>query len=155
MPHYTVTEPHPTVVKNTYTHSGRGGAGNFFRAPATTPASGIPTEPVPAPLAPSTTTNTGTSRYHTGRGGAGNARVAVERPVLSFDEEFSRQSQLEQKPVGHVGRGGAGNVYLASGVDGGAARKGSDADSQYSNSSAGSQHEGRFWKRLSHTVSRH
>ncbi|KAI0012523.1 hypothetical protein F4779DRAFT_567922 [Xylariaceae sp. FL0662B] len=157
MPGYTITEPHPTVVKNSYTHSGRGGAGNFFRAPATTPACGVPTQPITTPPVSTSTGSTTVSRYHSGRGGAGNARVAVQKPVLSFDEEFARQSQLEQKPVGHVGRGGAGNVYNANATAAGAdvpPRKGSDASSQYSGSSAGSRRDG-FWTRLSQSVSRH
>ncbi|KAK5634708.1 hypothetical protein RRF57_010421 [Xylaria bambusicola] len=105
MPRFSIAEPHPTVRQNTYTHSGRGGAGNHFRAPLTTPASGIATTSKPLP--PST------SNFYSGRGGAGNACVSQKRPVMSFDEEFKLQSQLEQKRVGHVGRGGAGNIFDA------------------------------------------
>ncbi|KAI0456868.1 hypothetical protein F5B21DRAFT_501869 [Xylaria acuta] len=103
MPRFTIAEPHPTVGRDTYTHSGRGGAGNYFRAPATTPSSGVPTESKVLP--PST------SNFYSGRGGAGNARVSEKRPVMSFDEEFKLKSQIEQKRVGYVGRGGAGNIY--------------------------------------------
>ncbi|KAI0836678.1 hypothetical protein F5Y06DRAFT_100870 [Hypoxylon sp. FL0890] len=138
MPDYTIAEPHPTVPKNTYTHSGRGGAGNYFRAPATTPSSGVETKP--------TTAKKTTSRFYSGRGGAGNAHVAAEKPVLSFDEEFARQSHIEQKPVGYVGRGGAGNVYGATGPS--TARKGSDASSQHSTSSSDSLTN--IWSRISH-----
>jgi hypothetical protein len=106
---YTITEPHPTVPQNTYTHSGRGGLGNFFRAPVTTPSSGIPT-----PAAPSTSSSTTTRRFYSGRGGAGNAHAAVERPVLSFDEEFQRAEVREKTAtISHVGRGGAGNIFSA------------------------------------------
>ncbi|KAL7622831.1 hypothetical protein AAE478_006510 [Parahypoxylon ruwenzoriense] len=137
MPDYTITEPHPTVQKNSYTHSGRGGAGNFFRAPATTPASGVETK--------SKTASTTTSRFYSGRGGAGNAHASTERPVLSFDEEFAHQSHIEQKPVGYVGRGGAGNIYGAS--DPSPPRKGSDASSQHSSRSSSSLTN--IWSRLS------
>ncbi|OTB09965.1 hypothetical protein K445DRAFT_323434 [Daldinia sp. EC12] len=126
MPSLTITEPHPTVPKNSYTHSGRGGAGNYFRAPTTTPSSGIATKPTTAPHT--------TSRFYSGRGGAGNAHVAAAKPVLSFDEEFTHKSHIEQKPVGYVGRGGAGNVYGASIFS--SSRKGSDASSQHSSSSS-------------------
>ncbi|CAJ2502494.1 Uu.00g098880.m01.CDS01 [Anthostomella pinea] len=141
---FTVAEPHPTVRKNTYTHSGRGGSGNYFRAPATTPSSGVVS---PAAELPPTT-----SRFHSGRGGAGNAHVSVERPVMSFDDEFTRQSKIETKPIGHVGRGGAGNVFAATnGTTPGAPRKGSDA-SIHSNSSAGSMPD--FVRRISSTFAR-
>ncbi|OTA53981.1 hypothetical protein K449DRAFT_401312 [Hypoxylon sp. EC38] len=138
MSSYTIAEPHPTIPKNTYTHSGRGGAGNYFRAPATTPSSGVETKP--------TTVKQTTSRFYSGRGGAGNAHVAAEKPVLSFDEEFARQSHIEQKPIGYVGRGGAGNIYGA--TDSSTTRKGSDASSQHSTSSSGSLTN--IWSRISH-----
>ncbi|KAL2132564.1 hypothetical protein VTI74DRAFT_3648 [Chaetomium olivicolor] len=108
MPSYTITEPHPTVPQNSYTHSGRGGLGNFFRAPATTSPSGVPT---PA----TSTTSASTRRFYSGRGGAGNARPAGERPVLSFDEEFTRAEVREKTAtISHVGRGGAGNIFSGS-----------------------------------------
>ncbi|KAI1394337.1 uncharacterized protein F4822DRAFT_45400 [Hypoxylon trugodes] len=142
MPNFTITEPHPTVPKNSYTHSGRGGAGNYFRAPATTPSSGVATKPT------TTTSYSTTSRFHSGRGGAGNAHVAAEKPVLSFDEEFAHQSHIEQKPVGYVGRGGAGNVYGAGSSSSNTTRKASDASSQHSSSSSGSLSN--IWSRISH-----
>ncbi|KAI1402505.1 hypothetical protein F4819DRAFT_454161 [Hypoxylon fuscum] len=142
MPNFTITEPHPTVQKDSFMHSGRGGAGNYFRAPATTPASGVATQPTTAPQT--------TGRFHSGRGGAGNAHVSASKPVLSFDEEFAHQSHIEQKPVGYVGRGGAGNVYGAAGAS--AARKGSDASSQHSSSSTSSLSH--VWSRLTHSRSR-
>ncbi|KAI1808864.1 hypothetical protein F4811DRAFT_3905 [Daldinia bambusicola] len=144
MPSLTITEPHPTVPKNSYTHSGRGGAGNYFRAPTTTPSSGVATKP-------STMSHTTTSRFYSGRGGAGNAHVAAAKPVLSFDEEFTHKSHIEQKPVGYVGRGGAGNVYGSGPGFGTGSRKGSDASSQHSSSSSGSSSRlSNIWSRISH-----
>ncbi|KAI0893432.1 hypothetical protein F4806DRAFT_498947 [Annulohypoxylon nitens] len=139
MPNFTITEPHPTIPKNSYAHSGRGGAGNYFRAPTTTPSTGVATRPTPV--------STTSSRFHSGRGGAGNAHVSAEKPVMSFDEEFASKSHIEQKPVGYVGRGGAGNVYGASGPTL-TTRKGSDASSQHSSSSTGSLSN--IWSRISH-----
>ncbi|KAI1653913.1 hypothetical protein F4813DRAFT_393293 [Daldinia decipiens] len=138
MPDLTIIEPHPTIPQNSYTHSGRGGAGNYFRAPNTTPSSGVATKP--------TSVQHTTSRFYSGRGGAGNAHVAAAKPVLSFDEEFTHKSHIEQKPVGYVGRGGAGNVYDANGSS--TSRKGSDASSQHSSSSSGSLSN--IWSRISH-----
>ncbi|KAI1812376.1 hypothetical protein GGS20DRAFT_558195 [Poronia punctata] len=133
MPRFTIAEPHPTIKQNTYTHSGRGGAGNYFRAPVTTPSSGIPTEPKVLPPT--------TASFHSGRGGAGNAHVSAKRPVMSFDEELKLQSQLEQRRVGYVGRGGAGNIYDATDRNPTmfSSRKSSDAGSASSASSSGSR----------------
>ncbi|KAI8633646.1 hypothetical protein F5Y19DRAFT_247267 [Xylariaceae sp. FL1651] len=145
MPRFIIAEPHPTIKQNSYTHSGRGGAGNYFRAPATTPSSGVPAEPKVLP--PST------SNFHSGRGGAGNAHVSAERPVMSFDDEFNRQSHIAQKRVGHVGRGGAGNIYdAAAPTTTTSSRKGSDAAST---SSTGSSRSGGFLERVSSILSRH
>jgi hypothetical protein len=90
-------------------HSGRGGAGNTFRAPKTSEAS---TAHGPASLfelgLPASS-----SRFSSGRGGAGNIHKSSERAQFSFDEELERQSTRERKmkegAVWHVGRGGAGN----------------------------------------------
>lgn len=143
MSSFTVTEPHPTVPLGTYTRVGRGGAGNFFRAPATTPATGIPS--VSKPLPPTT------ARFYAGRGGAGNARAASDRNVVSFDEQYKLQSHLEGKPSGFVGRGGAGNAYGTTVTP--SQRKESDAGSHRSNSSSGSVKSG-FLRRLSNISSR-
>ncbi|KAF4837134.1 hypothetical protein CGCTS75_v001390 [Colletotrichum tropicale] len=118
-----VTEPHPTVVPNTYIYSGRGGAGNIFKAPVTTPATGVTT-----PLKP-VSANNSARRFYSGIGGAGNAHSATERPVISFDEDFDRQQVRDRAVVGHVGIGGAGNVSR---------RKGSDASSVLSEESSAS-----------------
>jgi len=139
MPRYTVTEPHPTVAKNAYTHSGRGGAGNFFRAPATTDSTGVPTT-ITAPSASKST------RFYSGRGGAGNAHASAERPVLSFDEEFSRAEIREKtSTLTHVGRGGAGNVF-------GSTTASSVKSRRDSSSTSGSVRSG-FWARLSNVGS--
>ncbi|KAL2157734.1 hypothetical protein VTH06DRAFT_5217 [Thermothelomyces fergusii] len=115
---YTITEPHPTVPQNSYTHSGRGGLGNFFRAPATTSPSGVPTPASKSTVSSSSSSSSSNSRrFYSGRGGAGNAHAASERPVISFDEEFARAEVREKKQAGgvsHVGRGGAGNVIVGS-----------------------------------------
>lgn len=106
MPRYVVTEPHPTVVRNTYVHAGRGGAGNLFRAPETTPATGVPTEIKPAPKAVSS------GRFYSGRGGAGNVQSSGLRPVFSLDEEYAITEAREKTSLfAHVGRGGAGNFF--------------------------------------------
>ncbi|KAH6840771.1 hypothetical protein B0I37DRAFT_223029 [Chaetomium sp. MPI-CAGE-AT-0009] len=111
---FTITEPHPTVPQDSYTHSGRGGLGNFFRAPATTSPSGVPT--------PSTSgsRSSSTRRFYSGRGGAGNAHASsssTHTPALAFDEdEIARRAELREPAavVGYVGRGGAGNVFYSS-----------------------------------------
>ncbi|CAK7234915.1 hypothetical protein SCUCBS95973_009092 [Sporothrix curviconia] len=116
---YTITEPHPTVRANAYTHSGRGGAGNTFRAPTSvTPAAGIPT-----PLTKiSSTSSSGSSihgssstRFYAGRGGAGNAYPASERRSVSLDDEYVYASTVAKSASrGYVGRGGAGNFVSSS-----------------------------------------
>ncbi|KAK0708723.1 hypothetical protein B0T21DRAFT_416122 [Apiosordaria backusii] len=136
---YTITEPHPTVAKNSYTHSGRGGAGNFFRAPQTTAPSGIPT---PAHTAP-----TSTGRFYSGRGGAGNAHASAERPVMSFDEEFTRAEVREKAATfSHVGRGGAGNIFST--VSSSTKKNSTELSRRDSNSTNGSAKSG-FWGRIS------
>jgi len=139
MPSYTITEPHPTVPKNSYFHSGRGGAGNFFRAPETTSPSGVPAR---APVVPTTTTAT---RFYSGRGGAGNIHSSSERQTLNFDEEFQRAEVREKtSTVTHVGRGGAGNVFSSV--------PSSDKSRRDSSSTNGSVRSG-FWGRLSNVGS--
>ncbi len=103
MPVYTITEPHPTVRKDTYTHTGRGGAGNVYRVPATTTpaAAPVPRAQMPRPA----------ERFYSGRGGAGNAHPADVRPAPSFDDEYAYAAARETTSSGHVGRGGAGNVF--------------------------------------------
>ncbi|TQN67458.1 hypothetical protein CSHISOI_07981 [Colletotrichum shisoi] len=90
-----VTEPHPTVAPNTYIYSGRGGAGNIFRAPVTTPAAGITTPLKPAAV-------NGPRRFYSGIGGAGNRHTAQERPVRTFDEDFDRQEMRKSSDASSV-----------------------------------------------------
>lgn len=143
MSSYTITEPHPTVPKNSYTHSGRGGAGNFFRAPETTSPSGVP---VRAPALPATSTTTAT-RFYSGRGGAGNIHSTAQRQALNFDEEFQRAEVREKtSTITHVGRGGAGNVFST--ITGSSETK----SRRDSNSTNGSVRSG-FWGRLSNVGS--
>jgi hypothetical protein len=138
MPSYvTITEPHPTVPKNSYTHSGRGGAGNFFRAPETTAPTGVPSRVADVPK-----TKTTSTRFYSGRGGAGNIHSVAERQAISFDEEFQRAEVREKTAtITHVGRGGAGNVYSTLTSSGSSTRRDSA-------STTGSERSG-FWGRLS------
>ncbi|CAK7275052.1 hypothetical protein SEPCBS57363_006481 [Sporothrix epigloea] len=110
---YTITEPHPTVQANAYTHSGRGGLGNIFRAPTSvTPSSGIPTSfSSSSSSSASRSGSSGSTRFYAGRGGAGNVYPISERQGVSLDDEFAYASAVATSAVrGHVGRGGAGNV---------------------------------------------
>ncbi|KAK4104634.1 hypothetical protein N658DRAFT_504231 [Parathielavia hyrcaniae] len=147
MTSYTITEPHPTVPQNTFTHVGRGGAGNFLRAPATTSPSGVPT-PASSRTTPSSSTSTG--RFYSGRGGAGNAHAAGERrAALSFDEEFARAEVREKTARIHVGRGGAGNFFTTS--SSGSNNKSADGEELARADSAGSAASSRssgFWERV-------
>jgi hypothetical protein len=105
---YLVTEPHPHPGK--YIHSGRGGAGNTFKAPKTSNGSSANG---PASLFETGLPDTTASKFSSGRGGAGNIHHKSERAIFSFDEELERQSTQEKRvkegAVWHVGRGGAGN----------------------------------------------
>jgi hypothetical protein len=153
---YTITEPHPTVPQDSYTHSGRGGLGNFFRAPLTTSPSGVPTKTTSTTSTSSTTSST-PRRFYSGRGGAGNAHHAsptTHTPALSsFDEEFALRESALATVVGHVGRGGAGNVYSSSSaasmkgaVDGEALARRDSASTEGSARSSGSL--AGFWGRV-------
>ncbi|KAJ0119308.1 hypothetical protein N8I77_001996 [Diaporthe amygdali] len=149
MPNYSITEPHPTVAASTWCHAGRGGAGNFFKAPkAVTSPSGVPT-PITQTISNSTTA---TNKFHSGRGGAGNAHSSIERPVMSFEAEYERKERTESvtRPA-FTGRGGAGNFKSASSKQ---SRKGSDA-STISNAStkSGSSTRSGFMGRLSASLS--
>jgi hypothetical protein len=154
--HYTITEPHPTVAQNSYTHSGRGGLGNFFRAPATTSPAGVPTPAtLTTTITSSSTASAGSRRFYSGRGGAGNAHSTVERPVLSFDEEFTRAEVREKTArMGHVGRGGAGNIFASSSSSSASAEAkksldGEDLGRRDSNSTTGSGRSlSGFWGRV-------
>jgi hypothetical protein len=143
MPRYQVTEPHPTA--STYIHSGRGGAGNTFKAPKTTDG---PTARGPASLLGNDIPKS-KSKFSSGRGGAGNIHEPSERAIFSFDEELEGQTTrdtMKDGAVWHVGRGGAGN-WTTTRPSGG--RK----DSSGSNESTESARSG-FFSRLGHTVER-
>jgi hypothetical protein len=142
---YSITEPHPTTSK--FVHSGRGGAGNTFRAPKTTKGA---TACGPASLF-ETGLPDGSSKFSSGRGGAGNIHPSSEKAIFSFDEELERQSSRERKmkegATYHIGRGGAGNFAQTKPASG---RK----DSSSSGDSNTSSRSG-FFGRLSHTLERH
>lgn len=143
--HYQITEPHPSAGK--YIHSGRGGAGNTFRAPTTSsPTSARGPASLFGGQIPLTST-----KFSSGRGGAGNIHPSSERAAFSFDEELERQTSRERKmkeegAVYHVGRGGAGNWISARPA-------GDRKDSSSSSDSIGSGRSG-FLNRLSHTFER-
>ncbi|EFX03675.1 hypothetical protein CMQ_603 [Grosmannia clavigera kw1407] len=152
---FTVTEPHPTVPANAYTYSGRGGLGNTFRAPATTPAEGVPTTLTRIGSASSSSPATGTVRYYAGRGGAGNAHPVSQRRELSLDDEYVYATAVAGAATsGHVGRGGAGNVFSSKSLSAhfqkpkkSNRRKESDASTSTSGSSDGNIRSG-FWSRF-------
>lgn len=155
MPNYTITEPHPHVTGSRISY-GRGGAGNFSKAPknitsassAAGPASRVPlTHPNPDAV------------FFSGRGGNGNQHKEKERRVFSFDEELAEQRRLmeHQAPVYHIGRGGAGNL-----VDENQPRshRQNSTSSNLSSDSNSSTHRGRSslegaWHRVSRSFSRH
>ncbi|KAJ4415449.1 hypothetical protein N0V82_007320 [Gnomoniopsis sp. IMI 355080] len=160
MPRYTITEPHPSVAQNAYIHAGRGGAGNFVRAPQTTSPAGVPTPLQPSMSRASTTSVASSGRFYSGRGGAGNAHSHIERPVLSFEDEFSRADKRETTSAGakgyHVGRGGAGNFASSSSTGLGGGRKsrtGSSSSAASSASDSSSVSEG--WKNRLSAVFKH
>ena len=140
---YQLTEPHPTVTK--YAHSGRGGAGNYYKAPKTSNGS--------TARGPASNFEVGlpqtSSKFSAGRGGAGNIHDNSERPIFSFDEELERQNTRERKmkegAVWHVGRGGAGNLISTSQAT---SRKDSSSSADSVNSSRSS-----FFGRISNTFS--
>jgi len=142
---YSVVEPHPTA--NTFVHSGRGGAGNTFKAPKTSSGSSARG---PASLIPSLPQSS-SSKFSSGRGGAGNIHPSSEKALFSFDEELERQTTRERKikdgAVYHVGRGGAGNMAQRREAS---KRK----DSSSSGESDGSSRTSGFFSRLSHTFER-
>jgi hypothetical protein len=141
---YTITEPHPTVAKNSYIQSGRGGAGNLFRAPATTPASGVTTLAV---------TTSARHNFYSGRGGAGNAVRNIVSVPLDLDNEVSRQTHRDNVQVGHVGRGGAGNFFDSNTSSSGQST--ASGSVRRSSGDSGDSTRSGFWARLSSHQSRH
>ncbi|POS69145.1 hypothetical protein DHEL01_v212462 [Diaporthe helianthi] len=154
MPSYSITEPHPTVAASTWCHAGRGGAGNFFKAPkAVTSPAGVPT-PITPTISNSTTA---TTKFHSGRGGAGNAHDSTERPVISFEDEYERKERSESatRPA-FTGRGGAGNFKstTSSSFSSRGHRKGSDASiASNASTKSGSSTRSGILGRLSASIS--
>jgi hypothetical protein len=146
MPSYTINEPTPTFAAGSYTHSGIGGAGNIFRVTKDVQQAAL------VPTASKTSSKSSSStRYYSGRGGAGNAHKSTPKPVLSFDETYERAVAQDNAPVGHVGRGGAGNVFGSS-SSGSVKSEHSGTDSHRSSAEHGADsHSIRsgFWARLS------
>lgn len=142
---FQVVEPHPHV--STYAHTGRGGAGNTFKAPKTSNGA---TARGPASLF-SNGLPQSNSNFSSGRGGAGNIHKPSERAIFSFDEELQLQKTREEKmkdgAIYHIGRGGAGNWTTSRPAS--SSRK----DSSSSTDSNGSVRSG-FFGRLSHNFER-
>merc|ERR1712144_164691 len=88
---FQLVEPHPSV--NHYAHAGRGGAGNYFKAPKTSNGS---TARGPASLFEHGLPKS-KSKFSSGRGGAGNIHSPSERAIFSFDEELQLQKTREEK----------------------------------------------------------
>jgi hypothetical protein len=107
---YRITEPHPSIPKSHYIHSGRGGAGNYAQVNPQDVTTGQ-TASGPASIKPLRSASPD-DYFTSGRGGAGNVHRVKERAIFSFDEELERQRRMteHQAPIYHVGRGGAGNL---------------------------------------------
>ena len=109
---YHLTEPHASIPKSLFLHSGRGGAGNVTFVDSKSLTAG------PDTIGPASAAKLNSqppkNPYAAGRGGAGNfyRDRERERAIFSFDEELERQRKLteNQAPVYHIGRGGAGNL---------------------------------------------
>jgi hypothetical protein len=142
---YSITEPHPSIPKSNYIHSGRGGAGNYAHVNPQDVTLGQ-TASGPASVRPLRSACPD-DYFTTGRGGAGNVQRMKERAIFSFDEELERQKRMteHQAPIYHVGRGGAGNL-----VDEMRSRMGSRSSTS-SPSSAGSDSA---WGRFRFSVSK-
>ncbi|KAG9247366.1 hypothetical protein BJ878DRAFT_415048, partial [Calycina marina] len=127
-----------------YTHSGRGGVGNTFKAPKT---SADATARGPASLFGGAFPQT-SSRFSSGHCGAGNIKPVSEKAIFSFDEELERQRSREKKladgAIWHVGRGGAGNYASYS----------PPSYRKDSSSSNDSHRSSRFFSRISSTFER-
>lgn len=140
---YSIVEPHPSATSHTPVLTGRGGAGNITKVPASVTRGSDASGPASQFSSLSSHSPSLKSRtFLTGRGGAGNIHhPPSERAIFSFDEELERQLSQDRHaaPVYHVGRGGAGNIYgrpqdarverYLSGVD---RRKSDDSESQRS-----------------------
>lgn len=105
MSRYQFPEPQPN---STYLHSGRGGAGNVFRAPRTQPSLSLSKF--------SSILSSTSKHFSSGRGGAGNIHCASRRDTasVSVNEVLTRHSKFLEDGVYHTGRGGAGNTIASS-----------------------------------------
>jgi hypothetical protein len=130
-----ISEPHPTIAAGTYTHSGRGGAGNTFRA---TSSSSSKTASAPRPARAPTSSR----KFYSGIGGAGNIHKPEERAAMNLGEEFERAKHRDAAERTHVGVGGAGNVYRRHG----ASSESSGSLRSSADSTASTSH---FWGRIS------
>ncbi|KAF2753527.1 hypothetical protein EJ05DRAFT_505160 [Pseudovirgaria hyperparasitica] len=167
---YSITEPHPTVPTSHYIYTGRGGAGNFTKAPANLtpgrtasgPASRIPLTSHTRNQSSDTTSTSATAcepsaYYASGRGGAGNLHRFFgsqrERAIFSFDEELAVQRRLQERaaPVYHIGRGGAGNFMRGGGVGDREGKAGSVSEEEMEEGRRGSG-EG-VWRKMTRTLS--
>lgn len=88
-----------------YQHSGRGGAGNYLKAPA-------PVSSSSSSVYSTASTSSRSSHFSTGVGGFGNHHATSGAGFFrAFCNEVSRKRPTVQTPsVYHVGIGGAGNV---------------------------------------------
>lgn len=146
---YSIVEPHPSVHSSSFITTGRGGAGNITKAPASVTSGRDATGP--AARVPLSSLRRSPQASHqsftTGRGGAGNiVHPPSERAIFSFDEELEHQLSREQHaaPVYHVGRGGAGNKATWSGeshvyLDGSMRRPSNGSDDSSTSSMTGSE----------------
>lgn len=113
---YSVTEPHPSVVKGAYLGSGRGGAGNYVHYSDATLTSGPNATGPPARV--ELTRPKVQRTVFAGRGGAGNmykssrAHYSPEPEVFQFDEELMKRRESVPAPMYHIGRGGAANFVV-------------------------------------------
>lgn len=146
---YRITEPHPTAKPNQIIHTGRGGSGNMYKVkdPKET-NSRTPLHNVTSNF--SSSSQRTTTKFSSGRGGAGNIHPLSVASPFSLDKEIDQQTAQENSHnVWHVGRGGAGNWT----------RKDSVASSsrKMSNESADSSASSRsgFFGRLSGVFERH
>ncbi|KAH6696897.1 hypothetical protein F5X68DRAFT_196273 [Plectosphaerella plurivora] len=100
-----ISTPRPSLAPNSYTHSGRGGAGNTYRVSASASSSTPASSPV--------SSSSARRFFHSGIGGAGNVHAAADRPPagLNLDEEIARARARERSGVGRSGIGGAGNIF--------------------------------------------
>lgn len=93
-----------TSSSRKYQHTGRGGAGNYLKAPTPLASSS-------ASIMSTDSTSSGRSRFSSGIGGAGNIHETSSFSFGTFVKELSRKRPTVQEPtVYRFGVGGAGNI---------------------------------------------